>query len=171
MNRRLERLLLGLLALGLAGWLATTLLDRAEQAARRGNPELRRDALLMLWSPAVLAVAGAGFVLRALLLPGVAPSVPRHRQGLHHRRPPGAAAPTAAQGSQPDALPSPYLAACRELGLPPGAPWPVVRATWRRQLRAWHPDNGGDMQRWIRRQAAYQLLEAWESFGNLNRTR
>lgn len=170
MNRRLERLLLGLLALGLAGWLAAALLDRAEQAVRRGNAELRRDALLMLWSPAVLAVAGAGFVLRALLLPGQAPAFPRRRQGLHHRRPAVAAAPTAPQASQPDALPSRYLAACRELGLPPGAPWPVVRATWRRQLREWHPDNGGDTQRWIRRQAAYQLLEAWETFGNLNRT-
>jgi hypothetical protein len=53
----------------------------------------------------------------------------------------------------------------------PGISRAVVRSTWRRQLRQWHPGHGGDPQLWIRRQAAYQLLEAWESFDNLNQPR
>ena len=159
MNRRVERLLLGLLGLGLGVWLTAAILGRAEQASRRGDPEMRRDALLMLWSPAVFALAGGGFLLRALVLPAEGPML---------RRPRWAVRPATTVGDVPPAPPSRYQAACRELGLEPGASWAVVRATWRRQLRQWHPDNGGDPERWLRRQAAYQLLEAWESFGNLD---
>jgi len=46
----------------------------------------------------------------------------------------------------------------------PGSDWIVVRATWRRNLKQWHPDQGGDAQRWMRRNAAYQLLTAWYDF-------
>ena len=46
----------------------------------------------------------------------------------------------------------------------PGSDWAVVRATWRHKLKQWHPDQGGDPQRWMRRNAAYQLLTAWYDF-------
>lgn len=57
-----------------------------------------------------------------------------------------------------------YNAACAELGVLPGSPWTAVRATWRQGLLRWHPDQGGDASLWARRQAAYQLLEAWYAF-------
>jgi chromosome segregation ATPase len=57
-----------------------------------------------------------------------------------------------------------YREACEEIGVLPGSDWAVVRATWRRNLKAWHPDQGGDPQRWMRRNAAYQLLTAWYEF-------
>ena len=159
MNRRLERLLLGLLGLGLAVWLSAAILGRADQASRRGDLQMRQDALLMLWSPAVFAAAGGIFLVRALLLPASAPALPRPRWAWRPQTPSTVAV-------APRRFPSRYEAACRELGLEPGVSWAVVRATWRRQLPQWHPDNGGDPQRWLRRQAAYQLLEAWEDFGS-----
>jgi DNA repair exonuclease SbcCD ATPase subunit len=58
-----------------------------------------------------------------------------------------------------------YRDACAELGVVPGCSWEVVRATWRRNLKQWHPDQGGDAKRWLRRQAAYELLTAWYAFG------
>ena len=57
-----------------------------------------------------------------------------------------------------------YRDACEEIGVVPGSDWTVVRATWRRNLKLWHPDQGGDPQRWMRRNAAYQLLTAWYDF-------
>ena len=57
-----------------------------------------------------------------------------------------------------------YQEACAELGVLTGATWPEVRASWRRNLLRWHPDQGGDAGRWSRRHAAYQLLEAWHTF-------
>ncbi len=57
-----------------------------------------------------------------------------------------------------------YQEACAELGVLAGASWPEVRASWRRNLLRWHPDQGGDAGRWSRRHAAYQLLEAWHTF-------
>ena len=57
-----------------------------------------------------------------------------------------------------------YHLACQALAIPPGSPWPVVRETWRRNVKRWHPDQGGDPQVWMHRQAAYQLLEAWHQF-------
>ncbi|MEB3264427.1 MAG: hypothetical protein VKJ66_08665 [Synechococcus sp.] len=59
---------------------------------------------------------------------------------------------------------SSYQEACEELGVVPGSSWTVVRATWRRNLKEWHPDQGGDAERWMRRNAAYQLLVAWYEF-------
>lgn len=57
-----------------------------------------------------------------------------------------------------------YEDACGELGVIPGSPWTAVRAIWRQGLLRWHPDQGGDPAAWPRRQAAYQLLEAWYAF-------
>ncbi|MDP5123872.1 MAG: hypothetical protein NWP84_08465, partial [Cyanobium sp. MAG_04] len=73
-----------------------------------------------------------------------------------------AAAPTAATGS--DAFLSCYREACEELGVLPGSGWQDVRATWRRNVMDWHPDQGGDSRLWVRRNAAYQLLVAWYEF-------
>ena len=74
----------------------------------------------------------------------------------------GAANPTAASGS--DAFLSCYREACEELGVLPGSGWQDVRATWRRNVMDWHPDQGGDSRLWVRRNAAYQLLVAWYEF-------
>ena len=63
-----------------------------------------------------------------------------------------------------DAFQASYRDACEEIGVVPGSDWAVVRATWRRKLKQWHPDQGGDPQRWMRRNAAYQLLTAWYDF-------
>jgi hypothetical protein len=73
-----------------------------------------------------------------------------------------AAAPTAATGS--DAFLSCYREACEELGVLPSSGWQEVRATWRRKVMDWHPDQGGDSRLWVRRNAAYQLLVAWYEF-------
>jgi hypothetical protein len=59
-----------------------------------------------------------------------------------------------------------YQEACAELGVLSGASWSEVRASWRRNLMRWHPDQGGDPERWSRRHAAYQLLEAWHAFSS-----
>ena len=64
----------------------------------------------------------------------------------------------------PDPVQASYSEACAEIGVLPGSDWIVVRATWRRNLKQWHPDQGGDAQRWNRRNAAYQLLSAWYDF-------
>lgn len=73
-----------------------------------------------------------------------------------------AATPTASSGS--DAFLSCYRQACEELGVLPGSGWQDVRATWRRNVMDWHPDQGGDSRLWVRRNAAYQLLVAWYEF-------
>lgn len=57
-----------------------------------------------------------------------------------------------------------YRQACAELGVEPGTDWMVIRAIWRRKLQSWHPDQGGDHEVWLRKTAAYTLLEAWEQF-------
>jgi len=73
--------------------------------------------------------------------------------------------------SEPAAGHAPLLAAyreaCEELGLMPGSSWTVVRATWRRNLKQWHPDQGGDAGRWNRRNGAYELLSAWYAFAEV----
>ena len=48
----------------------------------------------------------------------------------------------------------------------PGSSWTVVRATWRQNLKRWHPDQGGDPARWNRRNGAYELLAAWHAFSD-----
>ncbi|MCP9916003.1 hypothetical protein [Cyanobium sp. ATX 6F1] len=74
--------------------------------------------------------------------------------------PPPAAAPEAREIPLDDR----YRQACAELGVEPGTDWMVIRAIWRRKLQSWHPDQGGDHEVWLRKTAAYTLLEAWEQF-------
>jgi hypothetical protein len=77
------------------------------------------------------------------------------------RRPVSPAAPAAAAPERPaDA----YERACAELGVEPGSAWVLVRSTWRRNLPQWHPDQGGAVEVWRRKLAAYTLLEAWQQF-------
>ena len=161
----------------------------AEQARRNGNLEQAFDSTVMLVSPAIFLLAGAGLISRGLLglagallrkrpprggasshqfshAAGTDPS-PRHRP----QPPPTPAPPPGAVKAGPEAAPEGdlrghdrYLRACAELGVPPGSDWPVIRATWRRKLQQWHPDQGGNPELWYRRLAAYTLLEAWERF-------
>ncbi|EDY37896.1 DnaJ domain protein [Cyanobium sp. PCC 7001] len=77
--------------------------------------------------------------------------------------PPAAGMPAATAPGRTPEDPA-YRDACGELGVVPGSPWQQVRAAWRRNLLQWHPDQGGDPNLWSRRQAAYQLLEAWYAF-------
>lgn len=37
--------------------------------------------------------------------------------------------------------------------------WSTVRQHWRRQSLAWHPDRGGSVQAWLRKQRAYEALK------------
>ena len=159
----LESLLHGLISLGIALLLAGFILATASQHGRQGNPQLAADSLHMLWSPAIFAGVGAllvangilralWLVFRAARLPGRVrvPATPWVRPA---RPAPGPARP-------PDA----YRRACAELGVEPGSDWAVVRATWRRNLPRWHPDQGGNADTWSRKLAAYTLLEAWQQF-------
>jgi hypothetical protein len=56
-----------------------------------------------------------------------------------------------------------FLAEClRELEL--DAPfesfrWSDIRQHWRQQSLRWHPDRGGSVQVWLRKQRAYQAIE------------
>lgn len=77
-----------------------------------------------------------------------------------------AAAPSMGLVSGPSISATAYQEACAELGVLSGASWSEVRASWRRNLLRWHPDQGGDPERWSRRHAAYQLLEAWHAFSS-----
>lgn len=49
---------------------------------------------------------------------------------------------------------------CRELGVRPTASWSSIRRHWRRNSLEWHPDHGGAVEVWLRKQRAYQVLEA-----------
>ncbi len=151
----LESLLHGLISLGLGALLAAFILVGAGQQGGQGNSQLAADSLRMLWSPAIFAGVGvlliANGLLRGLwLLVRPVPS-----------RPVLPAAPAAAAPERPaDA----YERACAELGVEPGSAWAVVRSTWRRNLPKWHLDQGGAVNVWRRKLAAYTLLEAWQQF-------
>ena len=160
----LESLLHGLISLGLGGLLAAFILVGASQQGGQGNSQLAADSLRMLWSPAIFAGVGvlliANGLLRGLWLLVRRPSRPLLRRHLL-RRPVSPAAPAAAAPERPaDA----YERACAELGVEPGSAWAVVRSTWRRNLPKWHPDQGGAVDVWRRKLAAYTLLEAWQQF-------
>lgn len=182
-GRRLRAIRNGLISLAIGALLALALLVHAEQARRQGDPQLARDSLRMLWSPAVFAGVGVLFLLRSIGPPYRLPEAMPRQLRWHRPAPVRSGQPQAAQARSraataappPAPAPSPrasaappggdrYLQACKELGVSPGAEWVVVRATWRRQLQHWHPDNGGDPEQWIRKKAAYALLEAWEQF-------
>ena len=161
----MRRLLLGGAALLLA-WLVATLMRLAvEHHEHLGNSQLAADGRAMGWVPALLALAGVLFLwgalshaLQALLL--------RHRVAAKHHQPPrpqwrvrSRPRPRrTAGGSAPSR--EPHHWAWAALGLAPGTAWPEIRAHWRSQLRQWHPDAGGDLALWHRRQEAYRLLAA-----------
>lgn len=151
----LESLLHGLISLGLGALLAAFILVGAGQQGGQGNSQLAADSLRMLWSPAIFAGVGvlliANGLLRGLwLLVRPVPS-----------RPVLPAAPAAAAPERPDEV---YERACAEPGVEQGSGWAVVRSTWRRNLPNWHTDQGGAIDVWRRKLAAYTLLEAWQQF-------
>jgi hypothetical protein len=157
----LESLLHGLISLGLGALLAAFILVGASQQGGQGNSQLAADSLRMLWSPAIFAGVGvlliANGLLRGLWLLVRRPVLVRPVLS----RPVLPAAPAAAAPERPaDA----YERACAELGVEPGSAWAVVRSTWRRNLPKWHPDQGGAVDVWRRKLAAYTLLEAWQQF-------
>lgn len=157
----LESLLHGLISLGLGALLAAFILVGASQQGGQGNSQLAADSLRMLWSPAIFAGVGvlliANGLLRGLWLLVRRPVLVRPVLS----RPVLPAAPAAAAPERPaDA----YERACAELGVEPGSAWAVVRSTWRRNLPKWHPDQGGAVDVWRRKLAAYTLLEAWKQF-------
>jgi hypothetical protein len=180
----LESLLHGLISLGIALLLAGFILTTASQHGRHGNPQLAADSLRMLWSPAVFAGVGALLIANGLVrsvsvvLRAGRRLQPELRAVRRVWRPrvvvPSPTAPppqdagasaAAAQASAAASVPSDaYGRACAELGVEPGSDWPVVRATWRRNLSRWHPDQGGSPELWSRKLAAYTLLEAWQQF-------
>jgi len=158
-----QRCLRALAKAGLCLLAAEALRQMIEQGAHRllleGEPELAADALRMLWCPALLAAAGALFLLQTLLLvllPTIAAvAAPRP----HHRHVP---APPPPRPRRPVRPVEPHLQACIELGLPPGSNWHEIHEHWRRQVSHWHPDRGGDVQLWHQRLAAYRLLRERE---------
>jgi hypothetical protein len=162
----LDSLLHGLISLGLGALLATFILVGASQQGGQGNTQLAADSLRMLWSPAIFAGVGvlliANGLLRGLWL---LLSRPRRARPVLVRSSPGrsaAAEPAVAAVAPP--LPDAYRRACAELGVAPGSDWPLVRSAWRRNLPQWHPDQGGALDVWRRKLAAYTLLEAWQQF-------
>ena len=144
----LDSLLHGLISLGLAALLTAFILVGASQHGGQGNSQLAADSLRMLWSPAIFAGVGVLLIANGLL---------RCLWLLLRRR----VSPAAAAPERPaDA----YERACAELGVEPGSDWAVVRSAWRRNLPKWHPDQGGAVDVWRRKLAAYTLLEAWKEF-------
>ncbi|CAK6690883.1 hypothetical protein IFHNHDMJ_00904 [Synechococcus sp. CBW1107] len=55
---------------------------------------------------------------------------------------------------------------CLELDLNPSTSWSEIRQQWRRRSMAWHPDHGGSLDVWLRKQRAYEALaqlNRWQS--------
>lgn len=160
----LESLLHGLISLGLGALLAAFILVGASQHAGQGNSQLAADSLRMLWSPAIFAGVGvlliANGLLRCLWL--------LLRRQQRASRPvlvrPVPSRPVSPAAAAPERPAHAYERACAELGVEPGSAWALVRSAWRRNLPSWHPDQGGDRDTWIRKLAAYTLLEAWQQF-------
>ncbi len=159
------RLLLGGAALLLA-WLVATLMRLAvEHHEHLGNSQLAADGRAMAWVPALLALAGVLFLLGALSH-AVQALLRRHRVAAEPHQPPrprwrvpSRTRPRRPGGGAPPSR-DPHHWAWAALGLVPGTAWPQIRAHWRSQLRQWHPDAGGDLDLWHRRQEAYRLLAA-----------
>ena len=144
----LDSLLHGLISLGLAALLTAFILVGASQHGGQGNSQLAADSLRMLWSPAIFAGVGVLLIANGLL---------RCLWLLLRRSVSQAAA-------APERPADAYERACAELGVEPGSAWFLVRSTWRRNLPKWHPDQGGAVDVWQRKLAAYTLLEAWQQF-------
>ena len=154
----LESLLHGLISLGLGALLAAFILVGASQQGGQGNSQLAADSLRMLWSPAIFAGVGVLLIANGLL----------RGLWLLVRRPvlvrPLPSRPVSPAAAAPERPADAYERACAELGVEPGSAWAVVRSTWRRNLPKWHPDQGGAVEVWRRKLAAYTLLEAWQQF-------
>jgi len=149
----LESLLHGLISLGLGALLAAFILVGASQQGGQGNSQLAADSLRMLWSPAIFAGVGVLLIANGLL------------RGLWLLvRRPVLSRPVSPAAAAPERPAEAYERACAELGVEPGSAWAVVRSTWRRNLPKWHPDQGGAVDVWRRKLAAYTLLEAWQQF-------
>ncbi|MCP9777207.1 MULTISPECIES: hypothetical protein [unclassified Cyanobium] len=167
----LDSLLHGLISLGLGALLAAFILVGASQQGGQGNSQLAADSLRMLWSPAIFAGVGvlliANGLLRCLwlLLKRQQRAKPVLVRPVLVRSTPGrtvATEPAVAELAPPP--PDAYRRACAELGVEPGSDWALVRSAWRRNLPQWHPDQGGALDVWRRKLAAYTLLEAWQQF-------
>ena len=149
----LESLLHGLISLGLGALLAAFILVGASQQGGQGNSQLAADSLRMLWSPAIFAGVGVLLIANGLL------------RGLWLLvRRPVLSRPVSPAAAAPERPADAYERACAELGVEPGSAWVLVRSTWRRNLPQWHPDQGGAVEVWRRKLAAYTLLEAWQQF-------
>jgi hypothetical protein len=149
----LESLLHGLISLGLGALLAAFILVGASQQGGQGNSQLAADSLRMLWSPAIFAGVGVLLIANGLL------------RGLWLLvRRPVLSRPVSPAAAAPERPADVYERACAELGVEPGSGWVLVRSTWRRNLPKWHPDQGGAVDVWRRKLAAYTLLEAWQQF-------
>ena len=162
----LDSLLHGLISLGLGALLAAFILVGASQQGGQGNPQLAADSLRMLWSPAIFAGLGVLLIANGLLR-GLWLLLSRQQRArpVLMRSPPrrsAAAEPAVAVVAPP--APDAYRRACAELGVEPGSDWALVRSAWRRNLPQWHPDQGGALDVWRRKLAAYTLLEAWQQF-------
>ncbi|QEY32721.1 J domain-containing protein [Synechococcus sp. RSCCF101] len=164
--------------------LAGVILTRAREARLNQEHQYAFDSQLMLVSPLAFMAVGlwlgvrSGLVLLRPHPPGIGgqtrndpadgvswtgPSQPRRRPAKRRNQTMPPPSPIQAPDPAPT-YPDRYCRACAELGLEPGVSWEVIRATWRRKLPLWHPDRGGDQERWLRKQAAYNLLQAWEQF-------
>ena len=154
----LDSLLHGLISLGLGALLAAFILVGASQQGGQGNSQLASDSLRMLWSPAIFAGVGVLLIANGLL----------RGLWLLVRRPvlvrPVLSRPVSPAAAAPERPADAYERACAELGVEPGSAWFLVRSTWRRNLPKWHPDQGGAVDVWQRKLAAYTLLEAWQQF-------
>ena len=153
-----DSLLHGLISLGLGALLAAFILVGASQQGGQGNSQLAADSLRMLWSPAIFAGVGVLLIANGLL----------RGLWLLVRRPvlvrPVLSRPVSPAAAAPERPADAYERACAELGVEPGSAWVLVRSTWRRNLPQWHPDQGGAVEVWRRKLAAYTLLEAWQQF-------
>ena len=154
----LDSLLHGLISLGLAALLTAFILVGASQHGGQGNSQLAADSLRMLWSPAIFAGVGVLLIANGLL----------RCLWLLVRRPvlvrPVLSRPVSPAAAAPERPADAYERACAELGVEPGSAWALVRSAWRRNLPKWHPDQGGAVDVWQRKLAAYTLLEAWQQF-------
>ncbi|MFM7652332.1 MAG: hypothetical protein ACKO5M_05310 [Vulcanococcus sp.] len=160
-RRGLRALAKASLCLPAAAMLRQLIEQGADRQLLQGQPDLAADALRMLWCPALLAAAGVLFLLQALLVAGAA--LRRRRVGDRPAPRRKSSQPARASIARRPARPAdPHLRACMELGLPPGSSWSEIREHWRRQVGHWHPDRGGDLQRWHQRLAAYRLLRERE---------
>lgn len=149
----------------LGGALALVMLILALHAYSLHSVEGKnRDALMSILgaSLSLLVLAGASTSLVNILKnrrKESARPVTHHHQDQSLNQEPNRP-PSSLHPSFPGPSIDPYIQACTELGISPGAKWHTVKAAWRSTAKQHHPDYGGDSKTWMRKQAAYQFLEA-----------